>query len=115
MCVPVCKEGLTSSFPPAQLGEKYLFYGFEVFEEYVIADALSIMSSFLSNLLLSTLLCILALALFATFIYMPTISRLDRDIKSVRYLLLLFPDNVSSRVPVILAVAHELSTTGQKS
>lgn len=52
------------------------------------------MSAFTSNLLLACVFCVLALAVFAFAVYMPTIARLDKDIKMVRILLLLFPDKV---------------------
>jgi hypothetical protein len=40
--------------------------------------------------------------------YSPIIARLDRDIKNVRMLLLLFPDEVSSVVPAIIDVARDM-------
>lgn len=71
------------------------------------------MNSFISALLLACLACIAALGVFALAIYVPTIARLDRDIKMVRVLLLLFPDKVSTKVPAILAVARELQGDGR--
>ena len=52
--------------------------------------------------ILVTCVSILMLAIYFFALYQPTIKRFDRDIKNVRLLLLLFPDEVSSVVPAMV-------------
>jgi hypothetical protein len=73
-----------------------------------IANAHSVFQTFSRYDLGLTLACIAALILFYYVIYSPLIRRLDKDIKEVRLLLLLFPDDVSRAVPVIAEVGRQL-------
>lgn len=73
-----------------------------------LADAHAVFDVFASYDLGLTLSCIAALSLFYSFVYAPLIRRLDKEIKEVRHLLLLFPDEVSRAVPAILEVGKAL-------
>lgn len=58
---------------------------------------------------------VVALAAFWFVIYRPMIRRLDKDIKHVRLLLLLFPDEVARSVPAIVAAGRQLLHDGGSS
>jgi hypothetical protein len=55
-----------------------------------------------------TVLSVVALAAFYAGVYAPLIAWLDADIKGVRLLLLLFPDEVTRSVPAVVAAGRQL-------
>jgi hypothetical protein len=91
------------------LAEKYLAAGFaeasRVTLQVFITDFLD---SFRALNFLATACSLVALLIFFFAVYTPKIRRMDAEIKHVRHLLLLFPDEVSRAVPAIIAAGREL-------
>lgn len=92
------------------LSERYLAAGFAAAAGFVVDDTFSYLKSFMAIDIAVTCGCILALFLFFFLVYQPLIRELDREIKNVRHLLLLFPDEVSKQVPSIIAAGRTLLT-----
>ena len=67
-----------------------------------LSEATTTISTFLTADILVTCLSIVTLFIYYFALYKPIIRHLDRDIKNVRLLLLLFPDDVSNVVPAII-------------
>lgn len=62
--------------------------------------------------ILATAASLVALLLLYAFFYRPLIMSLDEDIKSVRNLLLLLPDEVARNVPAVLEYSQALMLSG---
>lgn len=62
-----------------------------------------------------TVASIVALQLFYSLLYNRMVGGLDEEIKNVRMLLLLFPDEVSQQVPAILSAGKELLSNSDAS
>jgi PAS domain-containing protein len=88
--------------------ETYLAAGFDRASSIRKADALDTINNFISLFIIITCFSTAALEVFWIFIYAPMLRRLDKEIKHVRLLMLLFPDEVSRRVPAIIAASREL-------
>lgn len=67
-----------------------------------LGESVSTITTFQSLDVLVTCVSVLILLVYYFVLYQPIIRRLDRDIKNVRMLLLLFPDDVSNVVPAIV-------------
>jgi hypothetical protein len=73
-----------------------------------IAEATATLTNFVTLNTIITIAACLALVAFYGLWFAPLVRRLDRDIKGVRSLLLLFPDSVSRAVPAILNHGREM-------
>ena len=65
-------------------------------------ESTTTITTFLTADILVTCVSIVTLLIYFFALYQPIIRHLDRDIKHVRMLLLLFPDEVSNVVPAII-------------
>jgi hypothetical protein len=91
-----------------QFSEQYLAAGFQQASELRSQESLDYLSQFASLNILVTIMSIISLFLFYFIVYAPMISRLDHEIKMVRMLLLLFPDQVARCTPAIVAASREM-------
>ncbi len=98
-----------------RLAERYLAAGFNTAARLTVANINSYLDTFKVLNILITVASLLALIIFFFVIYAPMIRRMDTEIKNVRYLLLLFPDEVSRVVPAIIAAGRELLKDGHIS
>lgn len=98
----------TAKADMSDLGNKYLASGFEMNTRLQFGVALSYLKEFDTFYTAVVALTIAALALLWLFVYSPQIYRLDKDIKNVRLLLLLFPDEVARTVPAVVAAGRQL-------
>jgi len=71
-------------------------------------EALAGLTSFRALNIIVTVLSVLALIVFWVALYRPLIRRLDQDIKDVRRLLLLLPDEVSRSIPSVVAAGRSM-------
>lgn len=90
------------------LNERYLASGFEVSTRMQYRAAESFLQHFKALYTTLVTITIALLLLFYLFLYDPQIQKLDREIKDVRMLLLLFPDEVARAVPCIVAAGKQL-------
>ena len=104
MCDPLPNTPLPRHAPL----QKFFGVGFGAFESYCLDAQLSSITSFLSSFLLTLLVSIAVLVACGVCLYEPSLQALDADIKMVRSLLLLFPDDIAGRIPAIIAAAREL-------
>jgi PAS domain-containing protein len=88
--------------------ETYLSEGFHIASSYREKESLGTIAQFISLYIVATILSTAALVGFWLFLYLPMIRRLDKEIKHVRLLLLLFPDEVSRTVPAIVMAGREM-------
>jgi type II secretory pathway component PulM len=72
------------------------------------AEALDGLTSFRALNIMVTVLSVLALVVFWVALYRPLIRRLDQDIKDVRRLLLLLPDEVTRSIPSVVAAGRSM-------
>ena len=93
-------------------GLNYVAAGAKAHAQIRQEEAISTLTNFTSLNVLVTLAAIAALFAFYAAAYAPMIRRLDREIKQVRGLLLLFPDSVSRAVPAILNHGREMLQSG---
>lgn len=98
-----------------KLAERYLAAGFARSATLTVENTLDYLVFFENINILVTIGSIVALVLFYIIVYQPLIRQLDSEIKNVRYLLLLFPDEVSRIVPAIIAAGKELLKDGHVS
>jgi hypothetical protein len=98
-----------------RLAERFLAAGFNRAATLTVENINSFLDSFKLINILVTVASIFALVLFFFVVYQPMIRRMDTEIKNVRYLLLLFPDEVSRVVPAIIAAGRELLKDGHVS
>jgi len=98
-----------------KLAERYLAAGFARSASLTVENTLDYLVFFENINILVTIGSIVALILFYIVVYQPLIRQLDAEIKNVRYLLLLFPDEVSRIVPAIIAAGKELLKDGHVS
>jgi hypothetical protein len=66
------------------------------------------LTSFGSLNIMVTVLSVLASIVFWVALYRPLIRRLDQDIKDVRRLLLLLPDEVTRSIPSVVAAGRSM-------
>ena len=92
----------------SQFGTMYLAEAFARNSLMKKTRSIQLLESFLSLYGLLVGVTIAALVIFWFFVYRPMVVRLDKDIKDVRLLLLLFPDEVASSVPAIVSIGKEL-------
>lgn len=90
------------------LGVRYLASGFERATAYQFTAARNYLISFQQTYQIIVAISIIMLLILWTFAYAPHIQHLDKDIKHVRLLLLLFPDEVARSVPAIVAAGKQL-------
>mgnify|MGYP006870680735 CR=1 FL=1 len=90
------------------LGDKYLPPGFTASADAFRANGEGDITDFVAADTAVTIVSVLALAFFYALVYLPAISALDREIKTTRGLLLLFPDAVARTVPAITAAGRDL-------
>ncbi len=115
--VPCQHEDLDMPIPLVleKLAERYLAAGFRASAHTAVLNADDYLTNFKAYNIILTLCSILALIIFFFAVYGPMIRTLDREIKNVRYLLLLFPDEISRVVPAIIAAGRELLKDGHVS
>jgi hypothetical protein len=97
------------------LAEKYLSIGFDRASAITLHMTVQALQLFTTINVVVTVASIVALLLFYFFVYLRLIRRLDAEIKNVRHLLLLFPDEISRVVPAIVAAGRELMKEGHTS
>lgn len=90
------------------LADKYLASGFERSTAMQYAAALTYLQAFGVQYTATVAITIAFLLVLWLVVYSPQIQRLDKDIKNVRLLLLLFPDEVARSVPAIVAAGKRL-------
>jgi hypothetical protein len=99
-----------SGFLIDQLANHYLAAGFGRSADNTREDADALLDRFRAADIIITCASIIALFFFYYFVYSPHIVGMDREIKKVRHLLLLFPDDVARQVPAIVEVSRKLLT-----
>lgn len=87
---------------------RYLLAGLAEFTKIRLDLSDSLFDNFIAANIAITILTILALQIIFSVLYKPMIRSMDKEIKNVRLLLLLFPDEVSRQVPAIIAAGKEL-------
>ena len=118
MCLSLLPPPHTHSLPAGdgyyihELGLNYLPAAARQYSRIRIAEAQNTLTDFTSLNTVVTVCSVLALVLFYFAVYAPMIRRLDREIKQVRGLLLLFPDAVARAVPAILDHSREMLSGG---
>jgi len=90
------------------LSERYLAVGFKRFADILRDETDGMLSSFMLADIGVTAASIISLCIFFVGVYSPIIWEMDREIKNVRHLLLLFPDDVTRTTPAIMAVGKRL-------
>lgn len=108
-CVPDRKNDAgTVAYLVNRFGSALLAVGFQQASQLTQEAAIDYLLQF--DQVYSTVVAITcaALAVYWVLVYAPLISRLDTDIKDVRLLLLLFPDEVARSVPAIVAAGRQL-------
>jgi hypothetical protein len=95
-----------------QLGRMYLPAGLEALSQGRVEEDLVYLSQFGQLNLAATLLCIAALGLFYWLGYRPMFTRLDKDIKNTRGLLLLLPEEAARSVPAVMNAGKKLLGNG---
>ena len=88
---------------------KYIAGAYDHIGDIHMADATTTINSFNSANLALCVSAMLSLPLVYFVIYAPLIRQLDREIKSTRQLLLLFPDEVSRTVSSIVSLGQDLA------
>jgi hypothetical protein len=91
-----------------QMRWRYMAAGLASFAKIRLDEATRVFDNFQVSNIVITVATILALQLFYGSIYNRMIQNLDKEIKNVRLLLLLFPDEVSKQVPAIVNAGREL-------
>lgn len=91
-----------------QLGLNFLAAGYQEHARIRLAEAIDYLQAFGSLNIVVTIIAIVSLLLFYYITYRPMIRRLDSEIKKVRILLLLFPDEVARNVPAVLNYSRNL-------
>lgn len=76
--------------------KKYLVAGVAHAADMIASDTITSMTDFQALNIIVTVISVLALFGFYLLVYTPMVNRLDKDIKNIRLLLLLFPDEVVS-------------------
>lgn len=103
---------ILKQLPDAVLGEDYsvnfLPPAMQFGADSRYSECVSYLQAFASDNVVVTVASISALLAAYIIVYRPLISRLDSEIKNVRALLLLFPDEVSRAVPAILSFSREM-------
>lgn len=98
-----------------QLAERYLSVGFMKASELTTSMINDSLKGFQAIDIVVTVGSLLALVVFYFAVYSPMIRRLDREIKNVRELLLLFPDELAKIVPAIVQAGKDLLREGHTS
>jgi len=91
-----------------QMRWRYMKEGLSEFTRLRLELSNHIFDNFLVANIAITICTIIALQFFFTLLYKRMIQSMDKEIKNVRLLLLLFPDEVSKQVPAIVNVGKEL-------
>jgi len=91
-----------------QMRWRYIQAGLTEFTRLRLDMSNTILDNFLVANIIVTISTIVALQIFYTTLYKPMIRTMDKEIKNVRLLLLLFPDEVSKQVPAIIAAGKEI-------
>jgi len=118
--------GYTASLTtgPAYLSQQYATRYFppvlDRYSDALLNSSLDTLTAFNALNLMATLLSIVGLFGLYVAVYLPLVRRLDREIKQVRNLLLLFPDEVSRNCNAIILAGREMvqdggSVTGSSS
>lgn len=91
-----------------KFGSALLAVGFEASAQFKQSEPLAMLDTFdgLYSTVVALTCC--ALGVFYVLVYAPLIRHLDKDIKNVRLLLLLFPDEIARSVPAIVAAGRQL-------
>lgn len=90
------------------LGMTFLAPGFKEAADGRESEAFSTLNGFIAAVVAITVLAVFALSNFYVWVYRLHIQRLDAEIKNVRLLLLLFPDEVAKVVPAFLAASKDM-------
>jgi len=91
-----------------ELGSKFLAEAFQRSTRIRYDDSITFLDTFMSTYTTVVIISVLSTLLFWVGVYVPQMRRLDRDIKDVRLLLLLFPDEVARSVPAIIKAGQEM-------
>lgn len=91
-----------------QMRWRYVTAGLVRMSQVRLSEAESLFGTFRTINIAATVCSIIALQIFYSSVYKRMISGLDKEIKNVRMLLLLFPDEVSENVPAIIKAGSEL-------
>lgn len=94
--------------PSRLAGTTYLPPAFARFSTLLTEEPTNSLVQYNTLNLLATVASIIALLGFYFFVYSPLIRRLDREIKNVRGLLLIFPDEVSRNTAAIINAGREM-------
>jgi hypothetical protein len=95
-----------------RMSTDFLSFGFGFNSDVHHVDLDTFLHTFLSYDIMSTVASCIALVMFYVAIYRPLILRLDAEIKSVRKLLLLFPDQIARNVLAIADGASGIIAAG---
>jgi hypothetical protein len=87
----------------------YLPAGLESLSDVVLKESTTMINASMSIDILAVICSIIALIGFYVFLYAPLVSFLDNEIKRTRFLLLLFPEEVSKGIPAVVEAGHRLS------
>lgn len=98
-----------------RLAYDFLALGFEHSSNIATENITNLLRNHLNLNIIATIASILSLAVFHMAVYSPLVKRLDVEIKNVRYLLLLFPDEISRVVPAIVSIGRELLKDSQST
>ena len=79
-----------------------------------LTEAMATLNAFLVANYAVTIVFVCVLCLVYAFVYRPMITRLDKEMKLVRSLLLLFPDEVICSVPQLMDLAFESQSSSVK-
>lgn len=93
---------------PSIAGSTYLPSAFARFSTILTDEPIAFLDQFNTLNLLVTVVSIVALLGVYFFVYSPLMRRLDRDIKDVRGLLLIFPDEVSRNTAAIINAGRDM-------
>jgi hypothetical protein len=101
---------------PAYLSQQYATHYFppllERYSDTLLHSSIDTLAAFNALNLMATLLSLVGLLGLYVAVYLPLVRRLDREIKNVRSLLLLFPDEVSRNCNAIIFAGREMVQDG---
>jgi len=107
-CDPLIGLNSVNMVTVDQMRWRYIAAGFAQFANIRIQEASAMFESFQVANIVITVMTIIALQIFYNSLYKRMIANMDKEIKNVRLLLLLFPDEVSKQVPAIINAGKEL-------
>lgn len=96
-------------------GNTFLSPGVNTFSDLLTDEPVTQLRQYNVLNLVVTIVSIGALLAFYAFVYAPLIRLLDKEIKDVRRLLLLFPDEVSRNTAAIINAGREMIKDSQSS